>query len=114
MQNALLEFARVLKTKEQVIAGKIYYLTLEAIDGGKKKIYEAKIWVKPWMNFIQLQEFKLAHVTSPFRSSNLGVKQGEGLLISSHEYPSRMFLSSPLCCTMSPQFMVELRRTSFN
>ncbi|XP_057437884.1 cysteine proteinase inhibitor 12-like isoform X2 [Lotus japonicus] len=85
-ENALLEFARVLKTKEQVIAGKIYYLTLEAIDGGKKKIYEAKIWVKPWMNFIQLQEFKLAHVTSPFRSSDLGVKQ-EGHIFGWYEVP---------------------------
>ncbi|XP_061369934.1 cysteine proteinase inhibitor 12-like [Gastrolobium bilobum] len=74
-ENALLEFARVLNAKEQVVAGKIYYLTLEAIDAGKKKIYEAKIWVKPWMNFKQLQEFKRAYVISPFRSSGLGVKQ---------------------------------------
>ncbi|XP_038880981.1 cysteine proteinase inhibitor A-like [Benincasa hispida] len=58
-ENGLLEFERVLKAKEQVIAGKLYHLTLEAIDGGKKKVYEAKVWVKPWMNFKQLQEFKL-------------------------------------------------------
>ncbi|GAB2267100.1 Cysteine proteinase inhibitor 6 [Dionaea muscipula] len=58
--NALLVFARVLKVKEQVVAGKLYHLTLEAIDAGKKKIYEAKVWVKPWMNFKQLQEFKHA------------------------------------------------------
>lgn len=82
MQNTLLEFVKVLKAKEQVVAGKIYYLTLEAVDAGKKKIYEAKIWVKPWMNFKQLQEFKLVHVISPFRSSGLGVKQGSLLLIS--------------------------------
>lgn len=49
----------MLKAKEQVVAGKLYHLTLEAIDGGKKKVYEAKVWVKPWMNFKQLQEFKL-------------------------------------------------------
>ncbi|KAJ1404528.1 Proteinase inhibitor I25, cystatin, conserved site [Sesbania bispinosa] len=85
-ENALLEFARVLKAKEQVVAGKIYYLTLEAIDAGKKKIYEAKIWVKPWMNFKQLQEFKCAHVISPFRSSDLGVKQ-EGHKLGWHEVP---------------------------
>ena len=59
VQNGLLEFDRVLKAKEQVVAGKLYHLTLEAIDGGKKKVYEAKVWVKPWMNFKQLQEFKL-------------------------------------------------------
>lgn len=58
VQNALLEFERVLKAKQQVVAGKLYHLTLEAIDGGKKKVYEAKVWVKPWMNFKQLQEFK--------------------------------------------------------
>ena len=28
-------------------------------DGGKKKIYEAKIWEKPWLNFKEVQEFKL-------------------------------------------------------
>ncbi|KAI4381574.1 hypothetical protein MLD38_007635 [Melastoma candidum] len=57
-ENSLLEFGRVLKAREQVVAGMMYYLTLEAIDAGKKKIYEAKVWVKPWMNFKQLQEFK--------------------------------------------------------
>ncbi|XP_034694809.1 cysteine proteinase inhibitor 12-like [Vitis riparia] len=74
-QNALLEFAKVLKAKEQVVASKIYYLTLEAIDAGKKKIYEAKVWVKPWMNFKELQEFKHAQETKSFTSSDLGVKQ---------------------------------------
>lgn len=53
-----------MKAKEQVVAGKTYHLTLEAIDGGKKKIYEAKVWVKPWINFKQLQEFKQAHDNS--------------------------------------------------
>ncbi|XP_022967919.1 cysteine proteinase inhibitor A-like [Cucurbita maxima] len=57
-ENGLLEFERVLKAKEQVVSGKLYHLTLEAIDGGMKKVYEAKVWVKPWMNFKQLQEFK--------------------------------------------------------
>ncbi|XP_004493324.1 cysteine proteinase inhibitor 12-like [Cicer arietinum] len=85
-ENTLLEFVKVLKAKEQVVAGKIYYLTLEAVDAGKKKIYEAKIWVKPWMNFKQLQEFKLVHVISPFRSSGLGVKQ-EGNKLGWHEMP---------------------------
>ncbi|KAK7336400.1 hypothetical protein VNO77_16940 [Canavalia gladiata] len=83
-ENAFLEFAKVVKAKEQVVAGKIYYLTLEAIDAGKQKIYEAKIWVKPWMNFKQLEEFKCAHVVSPFRSSILGVKQ-EGHKLGWHE-----------------------------
>ncbi|KAI3444285.1 hypothetical protein Pfo_000950 [Paulownia fortunei] len=75
-QNTFLEFARVVKAKEQVVAGKMYHLTLEAVDGGKKKIYEAKVWVKPWMNFKQLQEFKQAHDSPTFTSSDLGVKHG--------------------------------------
>ncbi|KAK1386714.1 Cysteine proteinase inhibitor [Heracleum sosnowskyi] len=31
-QNSLLEFGRVVKAKEQVVAGTMYHLTLEAID----------------------------------------------------------------------------------
>ncbi|XP_024031163.1 cysteine proteinase inhibitor [Morus notabilis] len=75
-QNALLEFARVLSSREQLVAGKIYHLTLEAIDSGKRNIYEARVWVKPWMNFKQLQEFKFAHDVPSFTSSDLGVKPG--------------------------------------
>ncbi|CAN6697296.1 unnamed protein product [Malus baccata var. baccata] len=47
-ENALLEFVRVVHEKVQV-----------ATDGGKKNVYEAKVWVKPWENFKQVQEFKL-------------------------------------------------------
>ncbi|CAK7339873.1 unnamed protein product [Dovyalis caffra] len=68
-ENALLEFVRVLKAKEQVVAGKLYHLTLEAIDAGNKKMYEVKVWVKPWTNFKKLQEFK--HVEGGI-SSDLG------------------------------------------
>jgi len=42
-----------------VVSGTLYYITLEVTDGGKKKVYEAKIWEKPWLNFKELQEFKL-------------------------------------------------------
>ncbi|KAF5937717.1 hypothetical protein HYC85_025223 [Camellia sinensis] len=74
-ENALLEFARVVKAKEQVVSGKMYHLTLEAVDAGKKKIYEAKVWVKPWMNFKQLQEFKHTHDSPSVTSAGLGVKR---------------------------------------
>lgn len=57
-QNSLLEFSKVIKAKQQVVAGMMYHLTLEVIDSSNKKIYEAKVWVKPWMNFKQLEEFK--------------------------------------------------------
>ena len=82
LQNSLLEFARVLKAKEQVVAGKMYHLTLEVIDAGKKKIYEAKVWVKPWMNFKELQEFKHAHDDPSFSQSDLGAERGNLLLQS--------------------------------
>ncbi|KAL8154877.1 cysteine proteinase inhibitor 6-like [Apium graveolens] len=59
-ENALLEFAKVVKAKEQVVAGTMHHLTVEVIDAGTKKLYEAKVWVKPWLNFKELQEFKHA------------------------------------------------------
>ncbi|KAJ9146627.1 hypothetical protein P3X46_028866 [Hevea brasiliensis] len=58
-QNALLEFKKVVNAKQQVVAGTIYYITLEVTDGGQKKVYEAKVWEKPWLNFKEVQEFKL-------------------------------------------------------
>ncbi|KAH0724539.1 hypothetical protein KY290_000369 [Solanum tuberosum] len=58
-QNALLEFGKVVNVKEQVVAGTMYYITLEATEGGKKKAYEAKVWVKQWQNFKQVEDFKL-------------------------------------------------------
>lgn len=59
-KNALLEFARVVKAREQVVVGTLHHLTIEVIDAGKKKIYEAKVWIKPWLNFKELQEFRHA------------------------------------------------------
>ncbi|XP_022898947.1 cysteine proteinase inhibitor A-like [Olea europaea var. sylvestris] len=48
-QNALvLEFKKVLDAKHQVVAGFIYYLTLEVFDRveKKKKQCETKVWIK--------------------------------------------------------------------
>ncbi|KAK7316589.1 hypothetical protein RJT34_00167 [Clitoria ternatea] len=58
-QNALLEFGRVITAKQQVVSGTLYHITLEAKDGGKKKVYETKVWEKPWLNFKEVQEFNL-------------------------------------------------------
>ncbi|KAF9665416.1 hypothetical protein SADUNF_Sadunf16G0120300 [Salix dunnii] len=58
-QNSMLEFKRVVNAKKQVVAGTIYYITLEVTEGGQKKVYEAKVWVKPWLDFKEVQEFKL-------------------------------------------------------
>jgi hypothetical protein len=74
-QNALLEFARVVKAQEQVVAGTMHHLTLEAIEAGQKKIYEAKVWVKPWMNFKELQDFKHVGDAPSVTTSDLGVKK---------------------------------------
>ncbi|KAL6514202.1 hypothetical protein OROHE_019189 [Orobanche hederae] len=78
-ENALLELVRVVKAQEQVVAGTLHHLTLEVVDAGKKKFYEAKVWVKPWMNFKELQEFKhVGDVDVPaFTSSDLGCKKDE-------------------------------------
>ena len=74
-QNSLLEFSRVVRTQEQVVAGTLHHLTLEAIEAGEKKLYEAKVWVKPWLNFKELQEFKPAGDVPSFTSADLGVKK---------------------------------------
>ncbi|XP_050238507.1 cysteine proteinase inhibitor-like [Mercurialis annua] len=58
-QNALLEYKKVVNAKHQAVAGMMYYLTLEVMDGGHKKLYEAKIWEKLWLNFKEVQHFKL-------------------------------------------------------
>lgn len=59
MQNAILAFERVINAKQQVVAGTLHHITLEATDGGQKKVCEAKVLEKPWMNFKEVHEFKL-------------------------------------------------------
>jgi hypothetical protein len=54
----------------------MHHLTIEAVEAGKKKLYEAKVWVKPWLNFKELHEFKDAGDVPVFTSSDLGVKRG--------------------------------------
>ncbi|XP_010245150.1 PREDICTED: cysteine proteinase inhibitor 12-like [Nelumbo nucifera] len=74
-QNALLEFGRVVEAKEQLVAGTLHHLTLEVTEAGMKKLYEAKVWVKPWLNFKELQEFTPVSDDPRFTSSDLGAKQ---------------------------------------
>ena len=50
---------RLISTKQQVVAGVMYYLILEVVsNGGKPIFYEAKVWVKAWENFKSLEGFK--------------------------------------------------------
>uniref|UniRef100_A0A0D9UZH6 Cysteine proteinase inhibitor n=1 Tax=Leersia perrieri TaxID=77586 RepID=A0A0D9UZH6_9ORYZ len=76
-ENALLEFVRVVEAKEQVVAGTLHHLTLEALEAGRKKVYEAKVWVKPWLDFKELQEFRHAGDATTFTNADLGAKKGE-------------------------------------
>lgn len=57
-QNVGISFSKVVKAQEQVVSGLLYYLTIKTKEGSKTKLYAAKIWVKPWEKFKQLQEFK--------------------------------------------------------
>ncbi|XP_008795132.1 cysteine proteinase inhibitor 12 [Phoenix dactylifera] len=75
-ENALVEFSRVVKAKEQVVAGTLHHLTLEVMEAGKKKLCEAKVWVKPWLNFKELQEFRHLGDSSSVTAADLGAKQG--------------------------------------
>ncbi|GAB2212647.1 hypothetical protein Droror1_Dr00020625 [Drosera rotundifolia] len=71
-QNKVLEFSRVVKAREQVVAGMLHHLTVEAIDGGMKKLYEAKILVQPWLNVQKLTEFTHAGDSPYITPSDLG------------------------------------------
>ncbi|KAK7276632.1 hypothetical protein RIF29_17775 [Crotalaria pallida] len=64
-ENTVLEFVKVVSAKTQVVAGKLYYITLEAKEGENKKVYETKIWEKLWLNFKEVQEFKLVGDAPP-------------------------------------------------
>lgn len=52
--------------------GTMYYLTIEVVEAGSRKLYDAKVWVKPWENFKELESF--APSASQFTPSDLGVK----------------------------------------
>ncbi|KAF2557363.1 hypothetical protein F2Q68_00017575 [Brassica cretica] len=43
----------------------MHHLALEIIGVGKKKLYAAKVWMKPRLNFKESQEFKSANDASP-------------------------------------------------
>lgn len=51
----------MVKVAQQIVAGVMYHLTIEAKDGTAVNLYEARIWVKPWLNFQKLEDFKLAN-----------------------------------------------------
>ncbi|CAL4976899.1 unnamed protein product [Urochloa decumbens] len=95
-QNALLEFVRVVEAKEQVVAGTLHHLTLEAIEAGKKKVYEAKVWVKPWLDFKELQDFVHKGDAATFTTADLGAKKGSRY--RSYDVALLLLLLSPIFC----------------
>jgi hypothetical protein len=42
----------VLKSKQQVVTETLHDLILEVAKDGKKSLYRAKVWVKPWEDII--------------------------------------------------------------
>ncbi|XP_024392352.1 cysteine proteinase inhibitor A [Physcomitrium patens] len=54
---AVITFSKVLSAKEQVVQGKMYYFTIEVMENGVPKNYDAKVWVKPWEGYKELESF---------------------------------------------------------
>ncbi|KMZ56488.1 Cysteine proteinase inhibitor 12 [Zostera marina] len=89
-ENTLLEFSRIVKAKEQVVAGKLHHLTVEVVEAGEKILYEATVWVKPWLNFKELTHFnRVDQPSAVFTASDLGAVRGEHLpgwhVVSPHD-----------------------------
>jgi cystatin-C len=49
VQDSQLEFEKLVKVKEQLVDGTVYYLTIEATDGKAKakKLYHARVYECP-------------------------------------------------------------------
>ncbi|XP_066362333.1 cysteine proteinase inhibitor 3-like [Miscanthus floridulus] len=80
-QGAALEFTRVLKSKRQVVTGTLHDLILEAADAGKKSLYRAKVWVKPWEDFKSVVEFRLAGDSESESESSVASDDSSGQAI---------------------------------
>ena len=97
VQGAALEFTRVLKSKRQVVTGTLHDLILEAADAGKKSLYRAKVWVKPWEDFKSVVEFRLVGDSESESESSVASddSSGQGIVgcsdsIFVYNYPRRM------------------------
>lgn len=75
-ENALLHFSRVVKAKQQVVSGILHHITLEVIEEGQKKLYEAKVWVQSWLNSKKLHEFNPVSGSPSITNADLGAKRG--------------------------------------
>ncbi|KAL6909957.1 hypothetical protein ACP4OV_001215 [Aristida adscensionis] len=84
-QGAALEFTRVMKSKRQVVTGTLHDLVLEAVDGGKKNLYNAKVWVKPWEEFKAVVEFR--HIGDSEAKSSITSDDSSGQAIAKLSIP---------------------------
>ncbi|CAO2834799.1 unnamed protein product [Amaranthus hypochondriacus] len=60
-KKACLKFENALKAEQEMVAGMLYYIDVEASDGGPIPFvgkYEAKVLVEEWNNIMKLVEFK--------------------------------------------------------
>jgi len=96
-ENSLdtLSFSKLVSARTQVVQGTMYYLTIEVQEDGNPKLYEAKVWVKPWENFKKLEEFKPAVTPSVFTSADLGTRTGIPLTNMRNCGPSPGFQTVP-------------------
>ena len=78
LQNSLadISFSKVLSAKEQVVQGTLYYLTIEVMEGGVPKQYDAKVWVKPWEGYKELESFLPSSPSHYNPAVGLGAKSG--------------------------------------
>ncbi|XP_037436944.1 cysteine proteinase inhibitor-like [Triticum dicoccoides] len=63
--NTPLELEKVVRVKEQAVAGRLYYITIQVDEGGAKKLYEAKVLEQLWLDVRKLVEFRPAEGASP-------------------------------------------------
>ncbi|XP_021755258.1 cysteine proteinase inhibitor A-like [Chenopodium quinoa] len=57
-QGTCLEYVKALKAEQQVVAGMMYYIELEAVDGCLMNKYYAKVFDQSWTQTRKLEEFK--------------------------------------------------------
>lgn len=58
LQNVEMEFVRVVKAFHQVVAGSLHFLTVEVLQGGETKYYEARVYSRPWEDKVKLEGFR--------------------------------------------------------
>ncbi|KAM0821398.1 hypothetical protein ACQ4PT_072247 [Festuca glaucescens] len=61
--NATVEFEKLVKVRQQVVAGSLHYFTIEAKEGEAKKLYKAVVWEK----YRGLRDFKPAGKTTLYQ-----------------------------------------------